>query len=101
EHVDVGGVDEGDAEIEGPLEGGDRVGLDDRAVGEVGEAHAAEPLGGHGEAGGPEGPGGKGHWRAPRTMAGSAAHATTGWGRCDEHEPSGCGRCDPGVPSSR
>ena len=46
--VDVGGVEQRDAEIEGAMDRGDAFGLVGRAV-ELGHAHAAEAEGGHGE----------------------------------------------------
>ena len=49
--VDVGRVEEGDAELEGSMDGGDRLVLVGRAVGEVRHAHAAEALGRDGQAG--------------------------------------------------
>jgi len=55
--VHVGGVEERHAEVEGPVDGGDRLGLVAAAV-ELRHAHAAEAEGGDGEwGGGPEGPG--------------------------------------------
>ena len=47
--VDVGGVEEGDAELEGAVDGGDRLVVVARAV-ELGHAHAAEAEGGDGRA---------------------------------------------------
>ena len=46
--VDVGGVEERDAEVEGAVDRRDPFGLVGRAV-ELGHAHAAEAEGGHGE----------------------------------------------------
>ena len=44
--VHVGGVEEGDPELEGPVDGGGRLGVVRRPV-EVGHPHAAEALAGH------------------------------------------------------
>src|SRR5207247_11008743 len=52
--VDVGRIEEVDAELERAMDGGDGLGVIAAAV-EVGHAHAAEPHGRHDEAVGPEG----------------------------------------------
>lgn len=59
--VHVGGVEEGDAEVEGPVDGGDAIGVGGGAV-ELGHAHAAKPEAGDGErSGATEGAGGDVH----------------------------------------
>ena len=73
--VHVGGVEEGDAEVEGAVDGRDRLGLVAAAV-ELRHPHAAEAEGGDGErGGGPEGALLQGHVleQSPETVSGQTA----------------------------